>query len=209
MNGKIKSALIFAAGAGLGALGTAQYFFDRAKKACREYEEKCNKDYEELRAQLQTTSDYLSASLKKTSEEKIASKPETPEPKDYTQFYKEPEDVRDVIQRAEAKLAEEEAPMENDIQRTPKLKGPKLIPVEDFGNNRTLDQIDLYYYTESDTVTNEDDEVLDGDTVAVLIGDALTKFDFKHNPVEEHIYVRNEKHGADFQITKIKAPYRD
>lgn len=200
----IKKGLIFAAGAGLGVLGSAFFFWRRSEKICNEYEEKCAAEYEELKAELCLKQDYVSESLEK-SQGDISEKTSKPSGgrTDYTQFAKP--DVKDVIKRAEDKLVAEEGPMEEDT-KTPRLRGPRLIKAEDYGNNRTLEMQELFYYTDTCTLTDEEDEVISGERAELLLGDALIKYGFDTND-EDTIYVRNERHGADYMITKIRAPY--
>ena len=95
--------------------------------------------------------------------------------------------------------------MEEDT-KTPRLRGPRLIKAEDYGNDRTLEMQELFYYTDTCTLTDEEDEVISGERAELLLGDALIKFGFDTND-EDTIYVRNERHGADYMITKIRAPY--
>ena len=200
----IKKGMIFAAGAGLGVLGSAFFFWRRSEKICNEYEEKCAAEYEELKAELCLKQDYVSESLEK-SQGDISEKTSKPSGgrTDYTQFAKP--DVKDVIKRAEDKLAAEEGPMEEDT-KAPRLRGPRLIKAEDYGNDRTLEMQELFYYTDTCTLTDEEDEVISGERAELLLGDALIKFGFDTND-EDTIYVRNERHGADYMITKIRAPY--
>ena len=55
MRGLIKGTIIFALGAGLGVLGSAGFFFNRAQKACNDFEEKRNKELDEIRAMYDST----------------------------------------------------------------------------------------------------------------------------------------------------------
>lgn len=201
----LKETLIFTAGAGLGVLGSALFFKKKFEKKYIEKEDQLDKEYSDLKAELMLKKDYVSESLEKSQgdiSEKTSERPNT----DYTKFWKQPENVQDVIKRAEDKLAEEEGPMEDDTKK-PKLRGPRLIKAEDYGSDRTLEMLELYYYTENNVLTDEEDEVISPERAELLIGDALVKFDFINND-EETIYVRNEKHGSDFKIEKIIAPYR-
>lgn len=208
MNGILKGIVIFVAGAAAGALGSAGYFYKKSVKACNEYEEKCDADYQEKCAMCSASKNYGSESLKKSREEKSDKTSESQETQatnkiDYTRFSKPT--WKDIVEKAEATLAKEESPME-EANRPAKLRGPRLIKAEDYGNNRTLDTVELFYYTDNGVLANEDDEVIAPESAELLLGDALTKYGFTEND-EDYIYVRNEKHGCDYQITKIHAPY--
>jgi hypothetical protein len=210
MNG-IKAVIIFAAGAVTGVLGTAYHFMKKAEKACNEYEEKCNREYQELRQLAGLTKEYKSESLENSREEKSEepsnlARGRKTQKHDYTKYSKtEPEDVHDVIARAENKLAEEAAPIEEESSGS-RFRGPRRIKQEDYGANRTLETKELFYYIGNGVVTDEDDELILPDTLEAMIGDGLTKYGFNENS-EPKAWVRNERMGYDFQITKIKASY--
>jgi hypothetical protein len=211
MNGTIKCVIAFAAGAVTGVLGTAYHFMKRAEKACNKYEEKCNREYQELYRIAGLTKEYKSENQEKSQGEKSdepsnLTRSGQRQRHDYTKHSKaEPEDVNTVIKRAEDKLAEEASPMEGD-ENGAKLRGPRRIKKEDYGNNRTLETRELFYYTGNGAVTNEDDEYILPDTLEAMIGDGLTKYGFDENS-DPKAWVRNERMGYDFQITKIKASY--
>ena len=116
----LKETLIFTAGAGLGVLGSALFFKKKFEKKYIEKEDQLDKEYSDLKAELMLKKDYASESLEKSQgdiSEETSERPNT----DYTKFWKQPENVQDVIKRAEDKLAEEEGPMEDDTKK------PKLI----------------------------------------------------------------------------------
>lgn len=206
MNGLIKNTFIFVLGAGVGALGSAYFFMKRAEKAIDAREDAIRADYEDLYALYTAKENYSSTNLEKSSGEKIEKKsaPQTKEPTDYTRFSKP--DLNDVIKRAEEKLANEANPTEED-EPASKLKGPRVIKASEFGQDRTLDIEDLYYYTDDDILANEDDEEIDEDTMVYMIGDGLDKFSYRTNN-ERYRYVRNERYGKDYRIEKIRGSFR-
>lgn len=201
VSGIVKGVFIFAAGAGIGVLGTARHFMKKAEKACQEYEERCDAEYEELRAQL-TQKEYSSDSIEKSREENPEKTPVMPERKkvDYT-VYSRP-NISDIMRRAEDINAEEESPMEDNTKRPGKLRGPRIIKNEDFGNDRRLEKVYLYYYPSDNLLTNEQDEEIEQDKAVLMLGDALTKFDFANNS-QDKLSVRDEASGIDYQIEKI------
>ena len=208
MNGFIKSAFIFVLGAGTGALGSAYFYMKKAEKACKEYEEQCRADYEELYALQRAKEEYSSSSLENSSGEKIKTNSEpverSKERVDYRKYSKP--DVDEVIRKAEEKLLKEEKPMEED-DPVSDLKGPRIIRKEEYGEDRSLDSEELYYYTDDDVLADEYNEIIDEDTQPYLIGDALDKFNFRNNS-DRYRYVRNEKYGKDYRIEKIRGSFR-
>ena len=206
MNGLIKNAFIFVLGAGVGALGSAYFFMKRAEKAIDAREDAIRADYEDLYALYTAKENYSSPNLENSSGEKNVEKsaPHTKEPTDYTRFSKP--DLNDVIKRAEEKLANEANPMEED-EPVSKLKGPRVIKSSEFGQDRSLDIEDLYYFTDDDVLANEDDEEIDDDTMVYMIGDGLDKFNYRTNN-ERYRYVRNERYGKDYRIEKIRGSFR-
>lgn len=206
MNGLIKNTFIFVLGAGVGALGSAYFFMKRAEKAIDAREDAIRADYEDLYALYTAKENYSSTNLEKSSGEKTEKKsaPQTKEPTDYTRFSKP--DLNDVIKRAEEKLANEANPTEED-EPASKLKGPRVIRTSEFGQDRSLDIEDLYYYTDDDVLANEDNEEIDEDTMVYMIGDGLDKFNYRTNN-ERYRYVRNEKYGKDYRIEKIRGSFR-
>lgn len=207
MSGIVKGTLLFISGAGLGALGSGFFFYRKSRKAVAEFEEKCSDEYAELRRELLSKQEYESETQKKSQGDNSIKTKATPrdERRDYTKYSKDPDSLESIIQRAENKLAEEEGPIEDDARKN-KLKGPRIIKNEDFGNDRTLDREELSYYTGNGILANEADEIIDPDTAKVMIGDALTRFGFDVNDQDE-ICVRNEKFGYDYKITKIRSSY--
>ena len=67
--------------------------------------------------------------------------------------------------------------------------------------------VELLYYTKNGVLTDEEDNVIQEDAEAIMIGDILDKFDFKENDQQQYICVRNEKRGTDYKITKVDAYY--
>ena len=204
LSGKFKDAVIFASGIALGGLGSTFYFKKKYEKHCREYEEKNDREYEDLRKRLEMEKEYSSESFEKSQGENRAETSEVYRI-DYTQFSKNPDDIKDVIQRAEEKLASEEAPMEEDT-KAPRLRGPRVIKASEYGNDRTLEMKELYYYTGNSVLTDEEDELISADRAEILLGDGLYKYNFIDND-DPFICVRNERHGCDFKVTKINARY--
>ena len=78
--------------------------------------------------------------------------------------------------------------------------GPMIISLDEYGATGYLDEVTLYYYTEDDTLTTEDDEIIpDRERV---IGNAIDLTGFGTND-EKVIYVRNTRLSTDYEISKV------
>lgn len=183
----LKITIAFVVGGAIGAAST--YFSVRGK-----IEDEIEKECEELRLYYREKM----AEIEKKPAAYYANNAVVHMPEEYASS-----ENRKEIEEAYERLANEESPEDDDeyALKEPKPKlPPRLIKEEDWQTCPTLDKVNLYYYTEDDILTNEDDEVIDDPRY--YIGNTLTKFDFKHND-EKVIYVRNEEIGTDFEIEKI------
>jgi len=94
----------------------------------------------------------------------------------------------------------------NKEREANKVKPPKLIKANEYGDQPGFNTIDLHYYQENDFLTVVSDmgeeDLLYVDEIEDYVGDALIKFDFK-NSDEKTIYVRNYQRGCDFMISKV------
>ena len=208
MSGVLKGVFIFAAGAGIGVLGTARHFMKKAEKACQEYEDRCSAEYEELRASLIAKEEYSSDSLENSREENPVETLKAHDIRkkvDYT-VYSRP-NISDIMMRAEEINAEEESPMEDNAKRPGKLRGPRIIKNEEFGNDRRFESVYLYYFTGDGVLATEDKEEIEPDKAGLMLGDTLSKYDFPNND-QETMSVRDEANGIDYQIEKIIGHYR-
>lgn len=86
---------------------------------------------------------------------------------------------------------------------------PRLIRYEEYGTDPRFEKTSLYYYTLDDVLATEDEEQIDRDDIHMLVGDALTKYGFIDDPAATVIYVRNERLGCDYEITKVNSSYED
>lgn len=84
-------------------------------------------------------------------------------------------------------------------------KPPKIISEEAVAElPGYFDNVVLFYYTEDETITNEEDVVIDDPDY--LIGDALDKFNFRESD-EEIIFVQNFELDTVYEIQKIRQAY--
>lgn len=197
MNGIVKVGLSFILGAGAGALASALYFhkkgtkaFDEKLKAAEKYRDEkidaIKKKYEGIIGDLLTKNAELEESR---PEEKVASSDEDSDMDfsrpsggtvDYSSYYK---------------------PVVEDI---PKKSGAKEIPADAYGNDPTLEKVTLYYYVGNGVLVSDDVEY-DADVAEMMIGaDILEKFKKSR---ESTIWVRNKRHGSDYQIIKQSGYY--
>jgi hypothetical protein len=86
---------------------------------------------------------------------------------------------------------------------------PRLIRYEEYGTDPRFEKTSLYYYTLDDVLATEDEEAIDRDDIYMLVGDSLTKYNFIDDPSATTIYVRNERLGCDYEITKVNSSYED
>ena len=86
---------------------------------------------------------------------------------------------------------------------------PRLIRYEEYGTDPRFEKTNLYYYVLDDVLATEDEEQIDRDDISMLVGDALTKYGFIDDPAAITIYVRNERLGCDYEITKVNSSYED
>ena len=97
---------------------------------------------------------------------------------------------------------EEEKLVQKESKKT--YKDPKIIPADSYGDMPGWENEELYYYKEDDVLVDSDETIIENREY--LIGNALTKYDFKHSD-ERAIYVRNEAISTDFMITKVDGAF--
>ena len=204
-SGVIKIVVAFAAGAGLGVLGSARHFKLKYEKVAQEDIEKirsyyASKDIPRREGYVKSSESEVDKNVadfeKKTEREYV----------DYTQYQysAEPEPRENVIQR----LAEEESPMEEEVRRKKVKNGPKPLKPEMFGTDPRLEPVVLHYYPEEDMITDDEDTPYDPDRAYMMVGDWLDRFGFA-NPDnrDDELYIRNELHGCDYKIIKMSSNY--
>ena len=124
---------------------------------------------------------------------------------DYTSYYDKSEEEHplDDDEEDEQKAMEKAEKANNEMNSKAR---PKVIKATDFDDPEYEhhDKVTLYYYTEDETLTTEDNEIIDD--VPALLGDALTKYGFTTND-DQVIFVRNYQRGADYEIAKVFGAY--
>lgn len=210
----LKYALIFLAGAGVGA-GVSAFFFKKKyvevlKKSDEELKKMDEYYQNELDKAYRTTSDETEDDISPETKERLRKvekgidellkeqkKPEKRQGSfatDYTSYYHTEDPAESEHPR------EEEEPVKHEPQP------PKLIRAAMFGQDGYSTRV-LYYYTEDDTLIPEGgtyDDIVDTDEVADSIGNALIKYGFADvNNLEREIFVRNFDRKCDYHIIKV------
>lgn len=209
----VKYALIFLAGAGVGAGVSAFFFKKKYVEVLKKSDEELKKMDEYYRKELdkayKTTSDEAKDDISTEAEERLhelekgiddllkVKKPEKRQGSfatDYTSYY-HTEDP-----------AESEHPREEEEKPVRESQPPKLIRAAMFGQDGYSTRV-LYYYTDDDTLIPEGgayDDIVDTDEVADSIGNALIKYGFADvNNLEREIFVRNFDRKCDYHIIKV------
>lgn len=94
----------------------------------------------------------------------------------------------------------------NEHQKN-KNKSPRIISEEAYSNlSPSIDQKTLYFYTEDEVLTDENEEMLDDPET--FVGDALTKYGFNESD-EMIIFVMNYALDTCYEIQKIEANWTD
>lgn len=210
----VKYALIFLAGAGVGA-GVSAFFFKKKyvevlKKSDEELKKMDEYYQKELDKAYNTASDKEEDDISPETKERLRrvekgiddllkeqKKPEKRQGSfatDYTSYYRT-EDP-----------AESEHPREEEEKPVREPQPPKLIRAAMFGQDGYSTRV-LYYYTDDDTLIPEGgtyDDIVDTDEVADSIGNALIKYGFADvNNLEREIFVRNFDRKCDYHIIKV------
>lgn len=94
-----------------------------------------------------------------------------------------------------------------DEHQKNKNKPPRIISEEAYSNlSPSVDQKTLYFYTEDEVLTDENEEMLDDPET--YVGDALTKYGFNESE-EMIIFVMNYALDTCYEIQKVDASWSD
>lgn len=94
-----------------------------------------------------------------------------------------------------------------DEHRKNMNKPPKIISVETYSNLPSyIDQQMMYFYSYDEVLCDENEEMID--EPGLLIGDALTKYDFADSD-ERCIFVMNYATDTCYEIQKVDASWTD
>lgn len=132
----------------------------------------------------------------------------------YAKMYHKSEDLTDEeIEDLEKAVIDGEVSMEQlareateDHNRN-KNKPPRIISEESLGEIPAyVEHKVLFYYTLDDTITDEEDNIIDDPDY--LLGDSLDKFNFRESD-EDIIFVRNFAMDVVYEIQKIKSAFEE
>lgn len=210
---KIKDIIIFAFGVGTGAVGM---YFGVREKFRKEADAEISGMRDYVRSKIAECEGKTSAYKEQLDQYKLVTGEEYEWQQDMAEYENKAEYY---ILKSESDLAEAEHPEDDeeetlvdamDIQeyRDREIKetvGPRIIDEDDFADYRHHDKETLYYYTEDMTLCDEDMEMIDEDDTHRLFSDVLDEF--FHDDMQEEIYIRNVKVGADYYIQKKYESY--
>jgi len=205
MNGIIKVGLSFILGAGAGAVASALYFHKKGTKAIDEKLKAAEKYRDEKLAAIKAHYEAVVADLLVRNEELEESSAEA-------ELHREPVEVEDndgdLGVRPSGGKTDYSAVFKSNtapaVEEPVRKTGAKEIPADAWGNDPTLEKIDLYYYTGNDALVS-DNVKYDTDVAEMMIGaDILEKFKKSR---ESTIWVRNKRHGSDYKIMKMNGRY--
>ena len=164
-----------------------------------EEEEQLVYNLSEIKAKLkknkQVTTDYAKMY---SAGELVDTKAELGEP--------DPEDVAD----GEDEEEKEERTASNIFNEIKKNYGraPRIVKEEDVDETAEGWDVSSLFLYSNGVVTDEDDNVIDGEALDNMVGDCLTKYDFI-NSDEKLIYIQCFKLNTFYEINKFDKPFED
>ncbi|MBP5598436.1 MAG: hypothetical protein J6Y02_23920 [Pseudobutyrivibrio sp.] len=85
-------------------------------------------------------------------------------------------------------------------------RAPRIVKEEDVDDEHEGWDISSLFLYSNGVVTDEDDNVIDGEELETMVGDCLTKYDFVHSN-EKIIYVQCFKLNTFYEINKFNKPF--
>lgn len=203
MNSKVKGALIFLAGAGLGG-GTA--WFITKKKYEKYIEEKINAEIESVRKTYNDLQKELVENNEKLKEEIMKYQISNQMHENDAEVEKdEPtEEVEDESLKKDKPLKKNRMSYNSNYSSINNLapSKPYVISSEEYGE---IEEYNIYNYVlyNNGILTDEADEPLDEDEIAARFGDTLAQF----TDDIDAIYIRNDTRRTDYEIVKSPDNY--
>jgi hypothetical protein len=197
MNNLVKNAIIFSAGAAIGAV-TAVFVVKKKYEAIAEQEIESMREYKcKKKRPEESVNDTEEDPEPRTAEKKATIKREQKEYQKMVREYKDAEEESAATQYNEYEQLSASA-------NRPNYPDPYVISLEQFSEeNDHYDKINLYYYAGDDTLCDVDEEIVD-DLLRTVGEDSLDSFD-EHNTV----YVRNERLQIDYEIILCGGKYNE
>lgn len=204
------------AGAAAGILGTMTYFKKKYDKVAQNKIDEIRKFYKErdqyasYAGETQEEEPQENPVENMTDEEraeiKAKLKKNWSQTTNYASYYKK----NNQIPETEEEIVEETAPPvlteeEWEDRMKNRNRPPKLISSDDLeGLPEYIEMENMFYYTYDDTITDEDDQVIED--YKRYLGDCLEKYNFPESD-EITIYVRNYEYDKVYEITKVESNY--
>lgn len=211
MNKYIATAIGTLVGAAVGVLATAGFFKKKFKK---EFDAKVDKLYMDWYAKETGAVNEKPPVVETQEAEPEPDQPtkasssldasNTQQPKEFSELvsyaamYKSPENT--AVSEVAERLAQQEAPAE----KPQKPNGPIRITAEEYESDSSFTSMHLSYYAGNETLLNEDGEEIDAAMIFLMVGNLLQDAVY-HG--EKHIFIRNEKHGQEFEIVVYDTSY--
>jgi hypothetical protein len=196
MNNLVKNAIIFSAGAAIGAV-TAVFVVKKKYEAIAEQEIEAMREYKCKKRRPEESVNDTEEPEPRSEEKKANIKREK---KEYEKMVKE---YSDAEQESAATQYNEYEQLSASANR-PNYPDPYVISLEQFSEeNDHYDKINLYYYQGDDTLCDVDEVIVD-DLLRTVGEDSLDSFD-EHNTV----YVRNERLQIDYEIILCGGKYSE
>lgn len=216
---KVKDVLIFIAGAGLGALGSAIFFKKRYDQMMEEEIAEIMKVHKDAPQPVTVAKDDVDIAVYKGATSPYATSPASGPAVDirpvgergnidYTQFRHVDNDEEETNNTLQGEVLTDERKEDRD-------KPPIIIDPNDMQSIPGYDAVDLYFYEGNRVLTLADDygeeRVKTLDEVRDLLGDILEKTGFVTSKFKrgECICVRNFRMSTDYMVTKIAGNYEE
>lgn len=213
MTSKLINLACFCGGVAIGSIVTAICFYKKAETRIREIEDyyaetkgeylrsRYTADEDDVSSKGGSKGDEVEISTKPS--QVVASKPGNPVP--YYDLYheKDAEEEDDEEEDSDAVLDGYDEWHEKYAKRPPTIIGWKHA----FELPSFIDQSILYYYPVDDVLVEEGyDEPIEEGALPMVVGDCLTKFNFKNND-DDLIYVMNYQQDVCYEIQKKKGGF--
>lgn len=184
MNGTVKNILIFALGAGVGALVTYGILDEK-------YAKRAEEEIGTTRRWLNDEEDYdfVDRMTEEEYQAMIYNRPDNASYRAYDAIHKTnaPEDTDEIAASYEA---------------------PYVIHVEEFGSaGNPNEKLTIYYYMKDNTLVDEAEEII-ADPVYAIGRDAIASFGFSSDD-PDIVYIRNERLGIDFEVVRLHKSYKE
>ena len=178
----------------------------------RKEQDRANKEIAEIRTHYEEKAKKATETVERTPLEapKMPEKPSLEEIREkhmYTNYarLKEPYEASEGPSKKDDKADTDESKDEEEEEAPVEHVGrdPKLISLDEFGEEEDFEVLDLLYYQDDDLLCDAaDNSEITGEERDNLVGTCLVKYDFVGND-ETNCYIRNFDQGYDIHVKKI------